>query len=537
MASTAAPALSPDQVDASLEAQQNKELVRFVVVGSVDDGKSTFIGRLLYETHGLYDDQVAQVKRASKQGGDEVDFSLFTDGLKAEREQAITIDVAYRYFSTQQRKYIIADTPGHVQYTRNMATGASTADVAVILVDARHGLLPQGRRHAYIASLLGIPELIVAVNKMDLVGYDVAVFESLRTQFAVYAQKLGFRGVYFVPVSARLGDNVVTPSERMPWHRGGTVLERLETVQVRRDSEAEKWRFPVQYVLRPHLDYRGFAGQVASGSVEVGDEVVVLPSGRRTRVKAIEVYEGGLQQAAAPRSVTLRLADEVDVSRGDLLVRPSEIPKLRKQLDARIIWFSESPLDPSRDYLLKHGARIVPARVEKLHSRTDLETLQPSPARELAQNDIGHVTLDLRRAIVADAYEENRQTGAFILVDPLTNGTLAAGLILDVENGASVLTEEDASSITAETRAKRLGHRAAIVAAPNPHALEKALFDEGLFSAVAQTAQEALALADAGLIAVVRSDQPLSLLKTRTHSLIEGNSDLAATLKTIRAAV
>ena len=313
-------------VEEHLQRHQQKELLRLVVVGSVDDGKSTLIGRLLHDTHGVYDDQLLAVKRASSQAGMEIDFSLFTDGLKAEREQGITIDVAYRYFATEQRKFIIADTPGHIQYTRNMATGASTANVALILIDARLGVLTQSRRHAYIASLLGIPHLLVCINKMDLVDFSREVYESISAEFRAFAGQLDFKDVSFVPVSALRGDNIVEKSGAAPWYTGPSVLSFLETVPIAADRDLDHFRYPVQYVLRPHLNYRGFAGEIASGRVRRGDPILVLPSRRLTRVASIDAFEGSLESASAPLSVTLTLADEVDVSRGDMLVHPDDVP-------------------------------------------------------------------------------------------------------------------------------------------------------------------------------------------------------------------
>ena len=363
IASGDAPGLATDveadavaDIEGYLARHEQKELCRFVAVGSVDDGKSTLIGRLLYESKGLYEDQLHAVKRATRQRAadgepEEIDFSLFTDGLKAEREQGITIDVAYRYFSTEKRKFIIADTPGHVQYTRNMATGASTADVAIILIDARLGVLPQSRRHAYIAHLLGIRHLLVAVNKMDLVDYARPRFEELSAAFGAFASRLSFESVRFFPISAKRGDNVVTPSARTPWFDGGTLLSHLETVPLRRDRRAEPLRLPVQIVLRPHLDYRGFAGQLGSGTVRRGDEIVVLPSGKRARVRAIDTWEGEIEEAAAPMSIALRLDQEVDVSRGDLLAGVDDPPRIERRFEAMLVWLSERPFDPARALL------------------------------------------------------------------------------------------------------------------------------------------------------------------------------------------
>ena len=367
-------------------------MLRLVVVGSVDDGKSTLIGRLLYETGGLFEDQIAQVRRASRLGG-ELDFSLFTDGLRDEREQRITIDVAYRFFSTSKRHFIIADTPGHEQYTRNMATGASTAELAVILLDARLGVLPQSRRHAAIAGLLGIRRLAVAVNKMDLVGYDARVFEAHAQALDAFASKLGFEEVSYFPVVAPQGDNLVQRSARMDWYRGPTLLEYLEQVPVGRRAPEQPFRFPVQSVLRPDASYRGFAGRIVSGCAAVGDAVQVLPSGRLTKVAAIDTFEGPLSRAFAPMSVTLRLADEIDAGRGAVLASPDAPPQLATRLDATLVWLSEKPLELSRGYLVKHGARLASARVEQLRSRVELATLDHVPASTLQLNDIGQVAL------------------------------------------------------------------------------------------------------------------------------------------------
>jgi bifunctional enzyme CysN/CysC len=496
-------------VSATLEAKervrrQAQELLRLVVVGSVDDGKSTLIGRLLYEANGLYDDHISQVRRATRQVGEEIDFSLFTDGLRAEREQGITIDVAYRSFVTGRRRFIVADTPGHVQYTRNMATGASTAEVAVILIDARLKVLPQSRRHAYLASMLGIRHLVVAINKMDLVGFDRATFDSIRAEFEPFVGKLGFAGVSYFPISARDGDNVVAPSAKTPWHTGGTLLEFLETVPVGESRAGTPFRFPVQYVLRPDLRYRGFAGQIASGAVSVGDEVVVLPSGNKAVIAGIDTFDGPLERAFAPMSVTLRLTTEVDVSRGDLIARISDPPKVVKALEANVVWLNERPLEKGREYLVKHTTRTVPARLETLHSRLDLETLKPVPAESLGLNDVGRVTLRCLRPLSVDTYAAVRGTGSFIVIDALSNNTVAAGMIAQVtaESDASV---RGGSRVSAEARKKRLGHAGAIVwieAELGPiYELEERLFSAGLLTTVAiDSAQIAIAAAESGLV-------------------------------------
>jgi bifunctional enzyme CysN/CysC/sulfate adenylyltransferase subunit 1 len=514
---TAAVQLQDNQdIQRFLAQHSDKELLRLVVVGSVDDGKSTLIGRLLYECNGLFEDQVRAVKRAS--AGEEIDFSLFTDGLRAEREQGITIDVAYRYFSTVRRKIIVADTPGHIQYTRNMATGASTADAAVILVDARLGILPQTRRHAYIASLLGIPYLAVAINKMDLMGFDPAIYERLSTEFSAFASTLGFEQVRFFPISARAGDNITVPSARTPWHDGDTLLGWLESLPHQRRLDGAAFRFPVQYVLRPDLDYRGFAGQLASGTVRVGDEVVVYPSKRRTHIAAIDTFEGHLQEASAPSSITLRLTDEVDVSRGDVLAHPAQAPMVLQDLEAMLVWFGEKPLETSHRYLVKHTSKYVPAHIEQVLWRKELEDLSDVSAWSLSLNEIGKVRLVCKRPLVCDAYQDNRKTGAFIVVDPLTNDTVAAGMILGPAGGEG--GNETRSLISAEERRARLGQSGAVILLPDTAEkalrLERSLFDLGRHVATIRgDAEAAVALAEAGLLAVLYTPVPAARLGLR----------------------
>jgi bifunctional enzyme CysN/CysC len=491
--------LISQDIEAYLVQHQHKELLRFVAVGSVDDGKSTLIGRLLHDTHGVYEDQLSAVKRASARGNVEIDFSLFTDGLKAEREQGITIDVAYRYFSTAKRKFIIADTPGHVQYTRNMATGASTANVGVILIDARLGVLQQSRRHAYIASLLGIPHLAVCINKMDLKEYDQEVFSSIRREFAAFAERLGFKDVTFVPISAKNGDNVVHPSERMPWYSGPTLLQHLEAVPIANDRNQVDFRFPVQYVLRPNLDYRGFSAQIAAGVVRKGDPVMVLPSRKTSRVVAIDTFEGELQSAFSPMSVSLRLADEIDVSRGDMLVHPDNVPTSGQRFEAMLVWLSERPLDRQKSYFLKHTTQLVRAEVENVAYTTDLETLEQVPAQHLELNDIGRVTIRCHRAIHYDAYTKSRSTGAFILVDSISNNTIAAGMILDASaaadrsDGLLPVHYQPRSQVSPNERRERLGQSGAVVwltglpgsgKSEIAYTLERLLFDRHHVAAV-----------------------------------------------------
>lgn len=399
--------VTPENIHAYLKQHQEKELCRFVTVGSVDDGKSTLIGRLLHDTHGIYEDQLDAVKKATKQEGGEIDFSLFTDGLKAEREQGITIDVAYRYFSTENRKFIIADTPGHVQYTRNMATGASTATVAMILIDARLGVLQQSRRHAYIASLLGIPHLAVCVNKMDLEDYNEEVFNKIRAEFTEFCSQLRFNEVKFIPISAKLGDNVVHASEKTPWYSGGTILEYLEQVPVRAGINSEDFRYPVQYVLRPNLDYRGFSGTIASGSVKKGDTLMTLPSRKKSKVLSIDTFDGELDAAYAPMAVTIRLEDEIDSSRGDMLVKEDNLPLEAERFKAKVVWLSEQALDRGRSYLIKHTTQLVRADIESVEFLVDLETLEEKSANRIELNDIGQIVISAHKKLFVDPYHKN----------------------------------------------------------------------------------------------------------------------------------
>jgi bifunctional enzyme CysN/CysC len=412
------------------------ELVRFATAGSVDDGKSTLIGRLLYDTKSIFEDQLEHVERISLQRGDGyVNLALLTDGLRAEREQGITIDVAYRYFQTPRRKFIIADTPGHPQYTRNMVTGASTADLALILVDARKGVLEQSRRHAFIASLLRIPHLVLCVNKMDLVDFDQEVFERISADFAGWAAKLEISDVTFIPISALHGDDVVERSTRMPWYDGPSLLYHLEHVHVASDRNLVDARFPVQWVIRPmsdeHHDYRGYAGEVASGVFRRGDEVVVLPSGIETRIAGIETYDGPLEEAFPPLSVTLLLEDDVDVSRGDMICRPQNRPVEARDVDAMVCWMAERPLQPSGRYRIKHTTRTVLAKADELRYRIDVNTLhRHEEADGLSLNEIGRLRLRLSSPLFLDEYRRNRNTGSFILIDESTNDTVGAGMVL-----------------------------------------------------------------------------------------------------------
>jgi sulfate adenylyltransferase large subunit len=412
------------------------ELVRLVTAGSVDDGKSTLIGRLLYDTKQILADQLEHIEETSRRRGDGyVNLALLTDGLRAEREQGITIDVAYRSFVTPRRRFQLADAPGHVQYTRNMVTGASTADVAIILVDARRGVIEQTRRHSYIAAILGIPHVVVAVNKMDLVDFAEERFREIEQELRETSERLGLRDVHVIPMSALRGDNVVERGEGMPWYDGPTLLEHLETVEVAGDRDLDHRRFPVQWVIRPisdeHHDYRGYAGQVAGGVWRAGDDVVVLPSGRRSTVASVETADGALDAAVPGLSVTIRLADDLDVSRGDLLADPEQAPIVARELDATVCWMAEKPLEPRTRLAIKHTTRTVRAVVDALVSVVDIHSLEDEPSPErLELNDIARVRLRLSEPLAVDAYADNRATGAFILIDEATNDTVAAGMIL-----------------------------------------------------------------------------------------------------------
>ena len=488
-------------IDDYLAQHERKELLRFITCGSVDDGKSTLIGRLFYESKMIYEDQLAAIKKDSTRygtTGDEVDLALFTDGLEDERQQGITIDVAYRYFSTDKRKFIIADTPGHEQYTRNMATGASTADLAIILVDARHGVLPQTKRHSFIVSLLGIRHIVVAINKMDIVDYEQAVFERIKADYVDFAGRLELPDVHFMPISALKGDNVVSPSPNMPWYTGSPLMPLLETVYIGSDRNLEDFRFPVQLVLRPNLDFRGFAGTVASGIIRTGDDVMSLPSRRRSRVKSIVTFDGELEEAFAAQSVTLTLEDEIDSSRGDMLVRPGNVPKVDHRFEASLVWMSEEPLVPGKQYFFKQTSKMTPGAVSSLRYRIDVNTLHRQPAPTLGLNEIGRCAVTLTSPIAFDAYRRNRATGAFIMIDRVTNATVGAGMILDREpdeaagdhwgEAAEPHLRGQVSAVTPEEREARFGQKPVTLLLTGltgsgkstlARALERRLFDLG----------------------------------------------------------
>nr|CAA9213779.1 Sulfate adenylyltransferase subunit 1 [uncultured Armatimonadetes bacterium] len=412
------------------------ELLRFTTAGSVDDGKSTLIGRLLYDSKSIFDDQYDAIKRTSETRGEEyVNLALLTDGLRAEREQGITIDVAYRYFATPRRKFIIADTPGHIQYTRNMVTGASTANLAIILVDARNGVIEQTRRHAYIASLLRIPHVVVCVNKMDLVEFREGAFTYIREQFGAIAEHLEMNDVHFLPISALKGDNVVTPSGNMPWYDGPTLLSLLESVPVENDYNHRDRRFPVQYVIRPqtteHHDYRGYAGRVAGGVFRPGDPVMVLPSGLTSRVRSVDTLEGPLDEAFAPMSVTVTLEDEIDISRGDMLADPADLPNVSQDLDLMVCWLHERPLQPGGKYAVKHTTRDARCIVKDIRYKVDISNLHfVEAAGGVTMNDIARITIRTTQPLFFDPYAQNRTTGSLILIDEATNETVGAGMIV-----------------------------------------------------------------------------------------------------------
>lgn len=423
-------------MDTVLEKELEKiDLLRFTTAGSVDDGKSTLIGRLLYDSKSIYEDQLDAVsKTSSKRGHDGIDFALLTDGLKAEREQGITIDVAYRYFSTPKRKFIIADTPGHEQYTRNMVTGASTADLAVILIDASKGISPQSRRHAFISNLLGIPDMVIAVNKMDLIEYSEEKFNAIVSEFKEFAKDFNLKNIHFVPMSALVGRNVVAKdTEDMPWYQGPCLLEILESTDVTDSINAEDFRLPVQYVIRPDQTFRGFAGQIVSGSLNVGDQVTSLPSGKSSKVKSINIYDKELQHAFAPSSVTLTLEDEIDTSRGDVFVKSGDNPEMKSEFDADLCWMAEEPLQIGKKYLIKHSSSQLKSMIKSIDFKfnvTESSTVAKEDAQELNLNELGRVKIKTLKSLLVDEYSRNRATGSFIIIDELTNNTVAAGMIV-----------------------------------------------------------------------------------------------------------
>jgi bifunctional enzyme CysN/CysC len=492
--------LIASDIEAYLAQHERKEMLRFLTCGSVDDGKSTLIGRLLYDSKVVYEDQLAALEVDSKRfgtTGGAFDPALLTDGLRAEREQGITIDVAYRYFSTAKRKFIIADCPGHEQYTRNMATGASTCDLAIILIDARHGVQVQTRRHAFIVSLLGIKHVLVAINKMDLVGWSEARYEEIREEFTKFTTRLDVVEQHFIPIAALHGENLLRKSEQMPWYDGSTLLHHLEHVHIASDRNLDDFRFPVQLVNRPHLDFRGYCGTIAAGRVKKGDPVMVLPSKRTSHVERIVTFDGDRDEAFAPQSITLTLTDEVDVSRGDMLVHVDEPPMSARAFDAMVVWMNDEPMLPGKGYFFKHTTRTTPGRISSLRHRVDVNTLASSPAPALGLNETGRCRVELDNPIALDAYRRNRATGAFIVIDRLTHVTVGAGMILDpaAEDVAAWdreithgLEAQRTSPVTAEERTARFGQKGATVLLTGlpaagktlvADAVERMLFDRG----------------------------------------------------------
>lgn len=471
-------------IDAYLAQHERKELLRFLTCGNVDDGKSTLIGRLLYDSKMIYEDQLAAVQsdsvKSGTTGAGKIDLALLVDGLQAEREQGITIDVAYRYFSTTTRKFIIADTPGHEQYTRNMATGASTCDLAVILIDARYGVQTQTKRHSFIASLLGIKHIIVAINKMDLMDYSEETYEKIKTEYLDFIKNLdGLDDIHVIPLSALDGDNVVNKSSNMPWYTGKALMETLETVEISGDDNFHDPRFPVQYVNRPNLDFRGFCGTIASGLFHKGDAITVLPSGKTSTIKSIVTFDGELQEAYPPMAVTLTMDDEIDISRGDTIVCSDNLPSVADKFDAHIVWMTENALVPGKQYIIKLATRSVSGSIAKIQHRIDVNTLDHHDAKALQLNEIGLCTVSVNAPVVFDAYTRSKGTGSFIIIDRLTNVTVGAGMITGHSSDAEL------TDVSSEERAARFGQQAVSIALTGTHAeqiayqLERKLFDNG----------------------------------------------------------
>ena len=484
-----------------LDQDQKKDLLRLLTAGSVDDGKSTLIGRLMFDSKMLYEDQLAALERDSKRighAGEDIDYALLLDGLKAEREQGITIDVAYRYFSTAKRKFIIADTPGHEQYTRNMITGGSTANLAIILIDARTGVITQTRRHTYLAHLLGIKHVIVAVNKMDLVDFSEDIFNNIRADYEGFVAQLDIPDITYIPLSALKGDNVVETSEKTPWYNGKSLLEFLETVHVSSDRNFEDLRFPVQYVLRPDIKFRGFSTKLASGIVRKGDELMVLPSGKKSKVEKIITYDGELEEAFPPQAITVTLEDEIDISRGDMLVHPDNLPRIERQFEAMLVWMDEKVMDLTNQFYIKHANNNTKARIDAIQYKVDVNTLEKTNQEAFQLNEIGRVVLTTNKPLYFDPYKKNKQTGSFILIDPVTHNTCAVGMIIDKLNSKNLpsrITDAERAKIAkgeslikTEEYEKRYNQKAATIWITGLHgsgknelafSLERQLFDNG----------------------------------------------------------
>lgn len=490
-----------------LKQHENKQMLRFLTCGNVDDGKSTLIGRLLHDSKMIYEDQLAAIEKDSAKSGttgNKIDLALLMDGLAAEREQGITIDVAYRYFSTTKRKFIIADTPGHEQYTRNMATGASTCDLAIILIDARYGVQTQTKRHSFIASLLGIKHVVVAVNKMDLMDFDEARFHEIKKDYQAFADKLNLPNVHCVPMSALEGDNVVDRSTRSPWYTGQTLMEILETVEVSKDKNLENFRLPVQYVNRPNLDFRGFCGTIASGTIHPGDTVMALPSQKTSKVERIVTYDGDLEEGFAGQAVTLTLEDEIDISRGDVIVKVDDQPIVSNKLNANIVWMTENAMIPGKPYDLKFASSSTAGTFTHVHHLIDVNTLEHREANEVKLNEIGLVQVSLDKAVPFDSYARIPGTGSFIIIDRLTNVTIGAGMIVGEASGDNSAN----GPVSAEEKARRFNQKPAIVAvnASNAEelvsALDRRLFEMGRVAGIA-TSDNAQILKDNGILALV----------------------------------
>ena len=550
--------LIASDIEEYLHQHENKELLRFLTCGSVDDGKSTLIGRLLHDSKMIYEDQLAAIQKDNERvgnAGEELDLALLVDGLAAEREQGITIDVAYRYFSTSKRKFIIADTPGHEQYTRNMATGASTCDLAIILIDARHGVQVQTKRHSFIVSLLGIKHTIVAINKMDLVDFSEERFEEIKAEYLEFSKQLDLPDIQFVPISALKGDNVVSLSDSMDWYQGEPLMETLETVEIANDQNFDDLRFPVQYVNRPNLDFRGYCGTLTSGIVRPGDEVTVLPSGKSSKVKSIVTFEGEIEEAFPPMAVTLTLEDEIDISRGDILVHSNSVPETTNRFDAMVVWMSEEPLQKGRQYEVKLNTTRIAGGISNVHHHVDVNTLEHSQSATFGLNEIARCEITLERPVVADDYRDHHGTGSFIIVDRLTNATVAAGMIIEgsgqqVDLDSNITSE---SKITASDRVIRFGQNAAaaVITGGNTeqrqtllYSLESVLFEQGR-AVVAFTAEQLEGRADlsaqllkaAGLIALLEADAPVADALEINLDTLQGETpveQLAAALELLK---
>ena len=524
-------------IDAYLAQHEQKELMRFLTCGNVDDGKSTLIGRLLHDSKMIYEDQLAAVQADSAKSGTtgagKIDLALLVDGLQAEREQGITIDVAYRYFSTSNRKFIIADTPGHEQYTRNMATGASTCDLAVILIDARYGVQTQTKRHSFIASLLGIKHIIVAVNKMDLVDYSETTYKQIKQDYLSFIESLNLNDVHFIPMSALDGDNVVNPSENMPWFTGKPMMETLNTIEIASDYNFKDARFPVQYVNRPNLDFRGFCGTVASGIFHTGDKITVLPSGKSSQIKSIVTYDGELEQAFAPMAVTLTMEDEIDISRGDMIIGQTQSTAIvADTFNASIVWMTEKTMNIGRQYVIKLATRTVSGSISAINFRIDVNTLEHHAATEIQLNEIASCTLSVNAPVVFDPYNQNKSTGAFIIIDRLTNVTVGAGMITGESNDANL------APVSAAEKAARFSQTATTINLIGQHSaqityqLERKLFDTGHVATVLEN------LTDEHLMTVVNNAGLICLTiesSVKTQLTIDCNTqsldDMITTLK------